>query len=193
MSSASGARRSAAALFPVFRRKVAIVSGSTPIAAQSAQSAPNLKALKNGDYLSEKTRIFHDGADRLPQVSRSGDGRHSFETEAFDGSYVSIVAELDEQSASGIASGMDLVLHLEAASDPAAPAYVRAHFSNEEGREILHDLIVVENSPREVRFNLDGLRIPIDLATTAWVDIVFSDPSRLQLSLGSATLSIQDQ
>ena len=126
-------------------------------------------------------------------MSKSDSGKLTLRTQEFDGSYVSVVAELDPANAKRIGVGTDLVIHLEAEATPAIPAFIRAHFSNEEGREVLHDLIVVAAGPRHVRFNLDGLRIPIDLATIAWVDVIFSDPAGTELIFTQLTAEIAEQ
>jgi hypothetical protein len=148
---------------------------------------------ESGEYLLPGTRLFHDGDQRPPRISKSEDGEISLLTRDFDGSYVSLVAELDPASATQIAVGTDLVVKLDAVAAPAIPAFIRAHFSNEEGREVLHDLIVVEEGPREVRFNLDGLRIPVDLATIAWVDVIFSDATGTRLAFSRLTTEIEAQ
>ena len=58
---------------------------------------------------------------------------------------------------------------------------------------MLHDLIVLKDGPRSVRFNLDGLRIPLDLATTGCVDIVCSNPSGATLTVQKIALEIEPQ
>ena len=127
----------------------------------------------------------------MPEVSSQPGNRLELRTPDFDGSYVSLVTELDADEAKRIGVGVELVAKIELSSTPEQPAYLRAHFSNEEGREVLHDLIVIAEGAREVRFNLDGLRIPLDLVTAAWVDLVFSVPKGFVATLTRFDLEIE--
>lgn len=158
----------------------------------SVAAAPDQPA-ESGAELMRGVWIFHDGSDRPPSVGPTGDRRIQVRTAEFDGSYVSFVANLPPEMASEIRVGVNLLVRLDTEADPAVPVFVRAHFRNEEGREVLHDLIVLERGQRELRFNLDGLRIPLELATTAWVDAVCSNPDGVTLGLSSMTLEIEEQ
>ncbi len=148
---------------------------------------------ESGSNLSKGKKLFHDADQHPPRFQQTGTSSTALETLNFDGSYISIVVQLSPVEAAKIAAGVDLIVHLEVTAEPALPVYLRAHFANEEGREVLHDLIVVASGTRDVRFNLDGLRIPVDLATSAWVDIIFSDPAGAALSFADLSLAILEQ
>ena len=171
-------------------------SASFAIAANGATAQvapPQSQACESGTALVPGVRLFHDGSGRPPSVGDDNNGSTRVETAEFDGSYVSLVADLPPELASRIRPGVNLAIRIEVEADPALPVFVRGHFGNEEGREVLHDLIVLKDGPRTVRFNLDGLRIPLDLATTGWVDIVCSNPSGATLTVRKIALEIEAQ
>ena len=138
-------------------------------------------------------RLFHDAVEHPPIFAGQTGDALRFETGPTDGTYLSFVADLALEIAEEIRAGVFLVIDLDASAEPAVPAHVRAHFTNGEASEVLNDIIVVKEGVRTVRFNLDGLRIPLELAMTVWVDVIFADPAETVLEFRNLTLSIEEQ
>ena len=148
---------------------------------------------KSGVVVRPGVQVFHDADARLPVFTGSADETLRFETCATDASYLSFVSELSADLTSRIRVGMFLVLDLDLSAEPAHPAYVRADFTNEGGGEELHDLIVLKDGHRIVRFNLDGLRIPLDRKTDVWVHVILPEPANIALSLRGFEVSFVEQ
>lgn len=183
----------AGSLWPWTRRARPVRHSAPHLVAAVAPEDPARQACESGADLSPGVRLFHDGGDRPPTIKRQANGEVRVETQEFDGSYVSFVTDLAPELAQEIRAGINLKISLEASADRPMPVFIRGHFANEEGREVLHDLIVVEQGARVVRLNLDGLRIPIELATTAWVDVIFSNPPGAAITFRALTLEIEAQ
>lgn len=178
--------------WPRLARRQVRSNGRISAAMTSSAQAPGT-VCETGTEIGPGIRVFHDAKDTPPVFRQpAGDGV-ALETDAFDGSYISQVIELDPKIAAQMRAGRDLVVNLQTEAEPAIPTYLRAHFSNEEGREVLYDLIVVETGPRVVRLNLDGLRIPLDLVTSVWVDVIYSNPAGTTLRLSGQSLSVEEQ
>ncbi|MGD1923520.1 MAG: DUF6478 family protein [Paracoccaceae bacterium] len=154
--------------------------------------ATDISACDSGAELSSGLKLFHDADWHRPGVGKTANSVR-IDSAAFDGSYVSLAIDLPADQAARIRVGTELVVTFSAHSDRALPVFLRAHFRNDEGSEVLHDLIVIEAGARSVRFNLDGLRIPIDKPTTAWVDLILSDPTGTEVSIDGIRLDVRRQ
>lgn len=192
MRSAVGSADRIGLRLPRLSRKRAKPAADAAVAVTAVSVAPGL-ACETGTQISPDIRLFHDADKTLPVFREPSGVGVALETNGFDGTYISQVIELDADMALEMRAGRNLIVDLEAEAEPAIPTYLRAHFSNEEGREQLHDLIVVATGPRTVRFNLDGLRLPLDLATTVWVDVIYSHPAGTALALMDLKLRIAEQ
>ena len=138
-------------------------------------------------------QLFHDAKGHPPVFAGQGSGVVRFETGRTDASYLSFVAQVPPDTAAEIRVGVFLTIGLDISAEPARPAYIRAYFTNEGGSEELNDLIVLKDGPRTVRFNLDGLRIPLDVPTEVWVHVILAEPENVALSLRSFDVSIEEQ
>lgn len=138
-------------------------------------------------------RLFHD-AEMHPPIfaARIGDTLQ-FRTGQTDGTYLSFVTELPPEMAALIRVGVYLTTQIDISAAPPRPAYVRAYFTNAGGSAELNDLVVLKDGRRTVRFNLDGLRIPLDLPTEVWVHVILADSAETVLELVNLTLSIEEQ
>lgn len=138
-------------------------------------------------------RLFHD-AEMHPPIfaARIGDTLQ-FRTGQTDGTYLSFVTELPPETAALIRVGVYLTTQIEISADPPRPAYVRAYFTNAGGSAELNDLVVLKDGRRTVRFNLDGLRIPLDLPTEVWVHVIVAEPGNNDLAFSALDVSVEEQ
>ena len=169
--------------------------GTTPAgdATMPEQASATGEVIKNATTIANGLKLFHDAGDRPPVGRIVAETCVTLDATRFDGTWISLAADLPGDQARQIRAGMELVVRLNAEATPPVPTFIRAHFSNEEGREALHDLIVVATGKRIIRFNLDGLRIPVDLATSAYVDVIFSQPAGTRLSVQKIDLQVEEQ
>ncbi|MEM9059190.1 MAG: DUF6478 family protein [Pseudomonadota bacterium] len=156
----------------------------------ASSMAPAPRLCESGEEIALGSKLFHDCVRNGPGIGQTKNGLR-IDCGAFDGSYVSLAVDLPAEQAAKIRVGMNLIVAFRAASSKALPVFLRAHFLNQEGREVLHDLIVIDSGARSVRFNLDGLRIPIDQPTSAWVDVILSDPAGTDVALEDIALEVR--
>ncbi len=137
--------------------------------------------------------LFHDAQAHPPVFAGQSEGAVRFETGRTDAGYLSFVAQVSSGAAAQIRAGVFLTAGLDISAEPARPAYIRAYFTNQDGSAELNDLIVLKDGPRTMRFNLDGLRISLDVPTKVWVHVILAEPEDVALSLRSFDVSIEEQ
>lgn len=138
-------------------------------------------------------RLFHDAEIHPPIFAAQTGDALQFRTGQADGTYLSFVTKLPPETAALIRVGVYLTTRIDISAAPPRPAYVRAYFTNAGGSAELNDLVVLKDGRRTVRFNLDGLRIPLDLPTAVWVHVILADSAETVLELVNLTLSIEEQ
>ena len=151
------------------------------------------ESCESGTIVLPGVQLFHDAGAHPPVFAGQTGGALRFRTGATDAGYVSFVAELQSDQTAQFRVGVFLIIDLDISAEPARPVYIRAYFANEGGDTELNDLIVLKECPRTVRFNLDGLRIPLDVRTDVWVHVILADPANVELSLRRFEVSVVEQ
>lgn len=136
--------------------------------------------------------LFHD-ADNSQFYWKQGDGPSLvMTTYRFTGTYLSIAASLSEEMIDALGPGRHVAVRISATASRPMTVFVRLNIDVPGGREVLHEALVLDAGERWTLFDLDGARGALDLATAAWLDVIFSDPSMSEVSIDALDVDLID-
>lgn len=148
------------------------------------------ESLASGTRLCHGVDLYHDGDAGGIGHATGPDGRPTLDCEAFNGSYLSLVAAVPPELAARFKPGQ--VLRLELVAEPSRPlvTYLRFNVESPDGHETFHETLITHQGARKADFDLDGIRLPFDGRFRGWIDIIFAQPADSRIALAELEIRL---
>ncbi len=134
--------------------------------------------------------LYHDAETAEYASVLTGDGSLVLTIYQFDGSYLSLVAAMPGPLLGRLRSGGKVRLRLTADCTRPLTAFARVNLKTVEQSEMHHETVVISHGPRIVDVAMDGVRLPLDQLTAAWVDVIFSEPEMIEIAFSELSLEV---
>lgn len=131
---------------------------------------------ERGLRLGSGIELFHDCDVKSVTCSKTEGQPLRVAVSQFAGTYLSIVANLDQAMLGAIRAAHEVEIRLDTVLSRPQAVFVRLNVEMQHGSGTLYETIVVDCGTRRVRFDLDGLPVRLERCRSAWVDLIFPDP-----------------
>lgn len=143
----------------------------------------------SGREVTDRVTLFHDASDALFTCTVGGDAWVRLTLYQFGGSYLSLAAGLRKSDLRQLRPGTVMTYSLDASATRPLAVFARLNLRSAEQTETLFETIVLHQEPHELRFALDGVRVPFSQVNAGWLDLIFSDPSMREIDIQSIAVS----
>ena len=140
-----------------------------------------------GSRLGPAATLHHDAdAPALGLAMRPGGLRIT--TYQFAGTYLSLALDLPVQIRDALAPGCRLTVDLDATASRRLTVFLRLNLQGPRGMSVLHELAVLRQGTRRVRFDIPADFEPVD---AAWLDIILSHPRMSEAVLSGVHVTVE--
>ena len=143
-----------------------------------------------GEEICNDLTLFHDAGNSLFYWSQGRAPSLVLTTYQFLGTYVSLAAGMPAATVASLGPGSRIDVKMKITSTRPLTTFLRLNLDLPEGRELLHETLVIDRSDKHARFDLAGARGSVDSARNAWLDIIFSDPSMSEIAIKDLQLNV---
>ena len=144
----------------------------------------------SGTQISDRITLFHDADDGNFACVVGHDPFVRLTLYQFSGTYLSLAVALRKSDLRQARPGTELQLSMPARLTRPMTIFARLNLRTPEQTETLYETLVLYEHRPDIRFPLDGVRVPHDQIEAGWVDVIFSDPAMAEVNLASLDVSV---
>ncbi|MEM7056673.1 MAG: DUF6478 family protein [Pseudomonadota bacterium] len=143
----------------------------------------------SGSEICEDLTIYHDASDGVYYWQQTADSALQLTVYQFNGSYLSLAIRIDEALTTQMRQSGCVDVCMAISSSRPITAFLRLNVQVEGRCEQMHQTLIVDKGERSTHFDLDGLPGELGPIQNAWLDLIFSDPQMLEITLSSLILN----
>lgn len=134
--------------------------------------------------------LFHDSQTPSLHWGQTAECALTLTCYQFDGGYLSLAAGVDEGFRAQMGRGQCVTATLDIETSRPVTTFMRLNLALEDGRETLFETVVADHGARHARFDLDAVHNPFDGLSDAWLDVIFSEPAMLDITISNLSLTL---
>ena len=156
------------------------------------KAKPGYHRLENpssGTEIADSITLFHDAAAGAFACTVGSGPWIRLTAYRFEGSYLSLAMNLRKSDLRRVRPGTDLLFGLNAAATRPMTVYTRLNLRSAERTETLYETVVLHERRHDLRFALDGIRLPYGRIAGGWLDLIFSEPAMREVDIRGMEVS----
>lgn len=142
-----------------------------------------------GTEITDRVTLFHDATDGLFTCTVGSEPWIRLTLYQFAGSYLSLAVGLRKSDLRQLRPGIVMAFRLDATASRPLAVFARLNLRSAEQTQTLYETIILHETPHDLRFELDGARVPFSDVSAGWIDLIFSDPSMREIDIRAMAVS----